>query len=462
VFPKSVYVQRRARLREQVDSGLLLFLGNALSPINYDDNCYPFRQDSSFLYFFGLDEPGLAALIDVESGSECVFGNDLIVEEIVWTGPQAPLREKCEQVGVTETALTDRLAAVLAEAMQKGRKVHFLPQYHSANVLKIHHLLGLAPEAVQEHVSEPLIRAVVAQRSVKSPEEIEQIEAALEISYRMQMTAMRLARPDIVEREVVSAMEAIAVSSGVRLAFPTIFSVHGETLHNPYHGNVMRSGDMAVNDSGAESPLRYASDVTRTIPIGGKFSQKQHEVYSIVLHAQDRAIAAIKPGVEFREVHRVACLALAAGLRDLGLTKGDVETAVEAGTHALFFQCGLGHMMGLDVHDMQALGEDYVGYTDQIRRNPEFGWRSLRLAKAVEPGFVVTVEPGIYFIPELIDRWKAQRKNEQFIDYDAVGQYRHFGGIRIEDDVLVTADGCRILGTPIPKTIDDVESLAAS
>ena len=462
MFPEAIYVERRARLREQVDSGLLLFLGNDFSPINYDDNCYPFRQDSSFLYFFGLDEPGLAAVIDVESGSEVVFGNDLTVEEIVWTGPQPPLREKCAPVGVAETAPAERLEAVLAEAVQKGRKVHFLPQYHAANILKIHHLLGVAPEAVQGHVSEPLIRAVVAQRSVKSPAEIEQIEAALEISYRMQTTAMKLARPDVIEREVAGAMEAIALSHGVQLAFPTIFSVHGETLHNLHCDNVMKAGDMAVNDSGAESPLRYASDVTRTIPIGGKFSQKQHEMYSIVLHAQSRALAAIKPGVEFRAVHRVACLALASGLRDLGLIKADVEAAVEAGVHTLFFQCGLGHMMGLDVHDMQALGEDYVGYTDPIQRNPEFGWRSLRLARAVEPGFVVTVEPGIYFIPELIDRWKAERKNEQFINYDAVEEYRHFGGIRIEDDVLVTADGCRLLGNPIPKAIDDVESIAAS
>jgi Xaa-Pro aminopeptidase len=462
MFPKAVYVQRRARLTEQIDSGLVLLLGNDLSPINYDDNCYPFRQDSSFLYYFGLDDPGLAATIDVDSGDERVFGHDLTVEEIVWTGPQPPLREKCERIGIAETAPIDKLETVLAEAVQKGRKVHFLPPYHPANVLKVHRLLGLAPEIVAERTSEPLIRAVVAQRSIKGAEEIEQIEAALEISHQMQITAMRLARPDVVEREVAAAMEAIVLSHGAQLAFPTIFSVHGETLHNLYGGNVMKPGDMAVNDSGAESPLRYASDITRTIPIAGKFSRKQHEVYSIVLHAQTRAIAAVKPGVEFREVHQTACLALAAGLRDLGLMKGDVEAAVEAGAHTLFFQCGLGHMMGLDVHDMQALGEDYVGYTDRIRRNPKFGWRSLRLAKAVEPGFVITVEPGIYLIPTLIDRWKAERKHEQFIDYDTVEEYRHFGGIRIEDDILVTADGCRLLGNPIPKAIEDIEALASS
>lgn len=462
MFPEAVYIERRTRLRERIDSGLVLFLGNDLAPINYDDNCYPFRQDSSFLYCFGLDEPGLAAVIDVDDGTECVFGDDLTVEEIVWTGPQPPLREKCARVGITQTAPAAKLQAVLNEAKQKGRKVQFLPQYQAANVLKIHRLLDLAPAAVLEHVSEPLIRAVVAQRSVKGPEEIEQIEAALGISYRMQTEAMRLARPGVVEREVAAAMEAIALSAGVQLAFPTIFSIHGETLHNLYAGNVMQAGDMAVNDSGAESPLRYASDVTRTIPIGGRFSHRQREVYSVVLHAQRQAIAAILPGVEFRQVHRVACLALTAGLRDLGLVKGDVEAAVEAGAHTLFFQCGLGHMMGLDVHDMQALGEDYVGYADQIKRRADFGWRSLRLAKPVEPGFVVTVEPGVYFIPELIDRWKAEAKLEQFISYETVEQYRHFGGIRIEDDFLVTADGCRLLGSPIPKTIEEVEALASA
>ncbi len=462
MFPENVYVQRRARLREQIDSGLLLFLGNDLTPINYNDNCHPFRQDSSFLYFFGLDEPGLAALIDVENGSECVFGDDLTVEEIVWTGPQRPLRDKCAQTGIAETVSKASLKSVLDEAVQKERNIHFLPQYLATNILRLHRLLGLAPGAIHEHVSEPLIRAVVAQRSIKSPEEVGQIEAALEISYQMQTEAMRLARPNVVEREVAAAMEAIALSHGVQLAFPTIFSIHGETLHNLCCGNVMKSGDMAVNDSGAESPLRYASDITRTIPIGGRFSHKQHEVYSIVLHAQSQAIAALKPGVEFREVHRTACLALAAGLRDLNLVKGDVNAAVEAGVHTLFFQCGLGHMMGLDVHDMQGLGEDYVGYTDRIKRNPAFGWRSLRLAKAVEPGFVVTVEPGVYFIPELIDRWRAERKLEQFIDYETLEEYRHFGGIRIEDDFLVTTDGCRLLGTPIPKTIEEVESLASS
>jgi Xaa-Pro aminopeptidase len=297
---------------------------------------------------------------------------------------------------------------------------------------------------------------------VKSPEEIEQIEAALDISYEMHMTAMRLARPGVLEREVAGAMEGIAVSHGGRLAYPTIFSIHGETLHNPFHHNTLKAGDIAVSDSGAESPLRYASDITRTIPIGGQFSSRQREIYAIVLEALEKATAAVKPGVEFREIHRLASVILVTGLKDLGLLRGDPAEAVEAGVHTLFFQCGLGHMMGLDVHDMENLGEEYVGYTDTIKKNPAFGWRSLRLGKALEPGYVVTVEPGIYFIPTLIDQWRAERKHESFINYEKVETYRDFGGVRIEDNVLVTDTGCRVLGRPIPKTIAEVEALASA
>ncbi len=462
MFTAETYAQRRERLRTQVASGVILFLGNELSPVNYADNAYPFRQDSSFLYFFGLDEPGLAAVIDVDEGTEYLFGDDSTIEEVVWTGPQTPLHEKAQQVGITRTGPSNHLASVLKNANGQGRTTHFLPPYRADHILRIAQLLSLPPEAVGEYASEKLIRAVVAQRSVKTAEEIEQIEAALDISYQMQTVAMKTARPGVVEREIAGVMEGIAVSHGVRFAFAPIFSIHGETLHNPFHDNVLKAGDIAVNDSGAESPMRYASDITRTIPISGRFSQKQREIYSIVFDAQERAIAAIQPGVEFREIHRLASVVLVAGLKDLGLLKGDPAEAVEAGVHTLFFQCGLGHMMGLDVHDMENLGEDYVGYTDTIKKNPEFGWRSLRLARAVEPNHVVTVEPGIYFVPTLMDRWKAERKHKSFVNYDNVETYRDFGGIRLEDDCLVTNAGCRVLGRPIPKTIADVEALASA
>ena len=461
MFAKNVYVQRRKRLRDQVQSALILFLGNDDSPMNYPDNQYPFRQDSSFLYFFGLDCPGLAAVIDIDQGKEYVFGDDLTVDDIIWMGPQPALQEKCQQVGIYETASLDKVQVVLRKAAEQGRKVHFLPQYRPENILRIEQLLGIHPSVVQDNVSETLIKAVVAQRSFKTHEEIEQIEAALDISYEMQTTAMKMSKPGVCEMEVAGAMEGIAVSRGGRLSFPTIFSVHGETLHNHYYGNVMKEGDIAVNDSGAESALHYASDITRTIPVSGKFSQRQKEIYTIVLDAQEKAIEAVKPGVEFRRVHRLACTILASGLKELGLMKGNVEEAVDAGAHTLFFQCGLGHMLGLDVHDMEGLGEDYVGYTDTIKRNPEFGWRSLRLGKALEPGFVITVEPGLYFIPELIDRWKAEQRHAQYINYGVVEEYRDFGGIRLEDDVLVTDNGNTVLGKRIPKTIDEVEAMSS-
>ena len=461
MFGADTYIERRKRLREQVQSGLLLFLGNQDSPMNYTDNQYPFRQDSSFLYFFGLDFPCLAGVIDVDDGQKYVFGDDLTVDDIIWTGPQPALKEKCQQVGISESASLEQLPALLKKAVDQKRQIHFLPQYRAKNVLTIQELLGIHPAAIEDHISEPLIKAVVTQRSVKTAEEIAEIEAALDISYEMQTAAMKMSKPGVYEREVVGAMEGIALSRGGRLSFPTIFSVHGETLHNHYYGNQMKAGDVAVNDSGAESALHYASDITRTIPVSGKFSQRQKEIYTIVLNAQEKAIEAIKPGVEFRDIHRLGCTVLASGLKELGLMKGNVEEAVDAGAHTLFFQCGLGHMMGLDVHDMEGLGEDYVGYTDTIKRNPEFGWRSLRLGKALEADFVITVEPGIYFIGELFDRWKARKKNSQYINYDAVEKYRDFGGIRIEDDVLVTENSYRVLGRKIPKTIDEVEYMSS-
>jgi Xaa-Pro aminopeptidase len=461
MFSTNVYIERRKRLRADVGAGLILFLGNEESPMNYTDNQYPFRQDSSFLYFFGLDCPGLAAVIDIDQGTEYMFGDDLTVNDIIWMGPQPALKEKCRETGISETAGLDKLPDVLKKAAKQDREIHFLPQYRPENVLKIQQLLGIHPSEITGCVSEALIRAAVAQRSIKSEQEVVEIEKALDISYEMQTLAMKMSRPGVYERQVASAMEAVVLSHGSSLSFPTIFSIHGETLHNHYHGNKMQAGDMAVNDSGAESALHYASDITRTIPISGKFSQKQKEIYGIVLDAQEKAIEAVRSGVEFRDIHLLACMELASGLRDLGLMKGDIEQAVQAGAHTLFFQCGLGHMLGLDVHDMEGLGEEYVGYTDTIKRNPEFGFKSLRLAKALEPGFAITVEPGIYFIPELIDRWKTTQKNSQYINYQLLETYRDFGGIRIEDDVLVTQAGHRVLGKAIPKTISEVEDMSS-
>jgi len=460
MFPREIYVRRRETLRKSVKTGLLLFLGNEESPMNYPANQYMFRQDSSFLYYWGLDAPGLAAVMDVDSGTEILFGDDPTVADIVWTGPQPLLRNKAESVGVPQAMPTAALAEIVSAVVQRSRAVHYLPPYRPENILKIEKLLGIHPSFVKGYASVEFTKAVVAQRSIKAPDEIAEIEKAIDITSEMQTYAMNAARAGMIEREIAGALHGIALARGGDLAFPIIFSVHGETLHNHYHGNVMQNGNIVVNDCGAESGLHYAGDLTRTFPVSGKFTDRQKDLYRIVLDAQEKALGAIKPGVPHRDIHLLACRTLASGLKEIGLMKGDVEEAVAAGAHAMFFQCGLGHMMGLDVHDMEDLGEQHVGY-EGMQRNPQFGICYLRLAKPLRPGFVITTEPGIYIIPELIDQWKAEHKNAQFIDYDLLERYRDFGGIRIEDDVLVTETGCRVLGKPVPKTIAAVEAACA-
>jgi Xaa-Pro aminopeptidase len=460
LFPREIYAQRRQALKNSIQSGLLLFLGNEESPINYAANQYPFRQDSSFLYYWGLNSPALAALLDIDEGTETLFGDDPTVADIVWTGPQPLLRDRAEAVGAGQAQPMARLKEILLAAMQRGRAVHFLPPYRGENVLKIERLLGIHPAFAKEYASARFTSAVVAQRSIKAPEEIQEIERAVNITGEMQTHAMKMGRAGLYEREVAAAIHALALARGGRLAFPIIFSIHGETLHNHGHGNLMKDGNIVVNDCGAESELGYAGDLTRTFPVSGRFTGRQKEIYSIVLEAQQQALAAIKPGLPFREAHLLACRTLAAGLKQLGLMRGNVEEAVAAGAHAMFFQCGLGHMLGLDVHDMEDLGEQHVGY-EGMTRNPQFGICYLRLAKPLRAGFVVTVEPGIYLIPELIDQWKAERKHAQFLNYDAIEAWRDFGGVRVEDDVVVTETGYRLLGKPVPITLAEVEAACA-
>jgi Xaa-Pro aminopeptidase len=458
LFPPEVYIERRGRLKQDIGSGLLLFPGHGESPINYPDNHYPFRQDSSFLYFWGLDLPGLAAVIDIDEDREVIFGQESTTDDIVWAGPGPGIAKSAHRAGVAETAPSAALESVLAQAQQTGRTIHWLPQYRPENILTMQRLLGLNSPSVATDWSPALVRAVVAQRSIKSEAEIAQIEAAIAISCDMHRLAMQMTEPGLRERDIVGATAGLAYArNGCGLAFPTIFTVNGHILHNPHHHHVMQAGDLVIHDSGAESVMHYSSDITRTFPVDGRFTERQKEIYAIVLDAQEKAIDAAAPGMEFRKVHAIACCRLAAGLKELGMLTGDLNEAVAAGAHTLFFPCGVGHMLGLDVHDMEGLGEDFVGYTDSISRDPRFGFSRLRLARSLEPGFVVTIEPGLYFIPELIDQWRADRRLEPFINYRKVDAYRDFGGIRIEDDVLVTADGRRVLGEPIPKAIGDVE-----
>ncbi|MGE5361150.1 MAG: aminopeptidase P family protein [Bacteroidales bacterium] len=458
MFDSLTYVRRRAQLMDDLRSGLIVFLGNPELPANYADNTLPFRQDSSFLYFWGLDSPDLAASLDIDERRETIYGHDFTVDEIVWRGPQPKLADRAAGVGVGEALPREALAARVARALQAKRKVHFLPQYLPGNALFLEAMLGIRAEVINQYVSVDLITAIVRQRATKSAEEIAEIEKAHDTTAAMQVLAMHMAKPGVFEREVAGAMHGLVVARGVQLAFPIIFSIHGETLHNHEHGNRMQAGQMAVNDCGAEADSRYAADITRTIPIGGCFQGVQRDLYQAVVRAQQQAVAAIKPGVPFKRIHLLACRSLAEDLKALGLMRGDLDAAVEAGAHALFFQCGLGHMMGLDVHDMEGLGEQYVGYDETVQRSPQFGLKSLRMARALQPGFVMTVEPGLYFIPQLMDLWGAEQRFSEFINYEEVEKFRHAGGIRVEDDVVVTETGCRVIGQPIPLTLEDVEA----
>ena len=458
MFNKNVYIERRKKLTERVSSGVILFLGNTDVPMNYTDNPYRFRQDSNFLYYFGLDEPGLAGVIDVDSNDEILFGNNRDVDDVIWMGPDLTITEKANAVGVPSAMPYNELSSYLSQAVESGRKVHFLPPYRAETKIELERLLGIRADKVVKFVSQSLSKAVVAQRSIKHEEEIEEIEKALEISYEMYSVAMKKIQPGLLERQLYGELEGITLAMGNGISFPVILSIHGETLHNHHHENVMGEGDIVVLDSGAESEMHYASDITRTIPVSGKFTEKQKEIYNIVLKAQTESIEMMKPGVQYREIHLHAAKVIAEGFKDIGLMKGDIEDAVLSGAHALFFPHGLGHMMGLDVHDMEGLGENLVGYNSEVERSKQFGLAYLRFAKTLKPGHVITVEPGIYFIPQLIEKWKNENMLTDFINYDKVEEYREFGGIRIEDDVLVTPEGHRVLGKrPIPKTIEDVE-----
>jgi Xaa-Pro aminopeptidase len=462
MFASRVYIRRRKLLRKQVKSGLVIFLGNEESSMNYPANTYPFRQDSSFLYFFGLDTPSLAAAIDIDAGTETLFGDDITLEDVIWMGTLPRVRERARTAGVKRTAPLSRLEEIVAQARKRKRKIHYLPPYRPETAARLSFLTGMSGRNIKRNASVELIKATVAQRSIKSSEEVGEIEKALKVSREMYLAAMMRTRPGLQERDIVGEIEGIALSRGFPTAFPTILTVNGQIFHNQYHGNRLEKGRLLVMDSGVSSPLGYASDITRSIPVSGRFTTRQREIYEIVLSGQQKAIRAIRPGVRYRDIHLATARTMALGLKELGLMKGNIDEAVAAGAHALFFPHGLGHMLGLDVHDMESLGEDFVGYDSTIERSDQFGLAYLRLARKLQPGFVLTVEPGIYFIPALIDQWKAQKKSASFINYARVETYRNFSGIRIEDNVLVTKEGSRVLGRPIPKTVRDVEKAMAA
>lgn len=462
MFESTVYQQRRAALSKLMNDGIVLFPGNTEASYNYPSNTYIFRQDSNFSYFFGLDHPDFFGIIDIDNNTEYLYGNDFDIDDIIWMGPQPKVAELAKQVGVDKTGTLAELATFLQNAVKKGRKIHFAPTYRAETGLTVARMLGLSPYHVNDYASKNLIDAIVKLRSVKSELEVAEIEKAVDVAWEMFTTGMRMAYPGRKEQEIAGVMEGISLSKGGRPAsFPIILSINGQTLHNHYHGNLLKEGRMMVMDAGAEVESLYCSDITRTVPVGGKFSQKQKEIYEIVLQANLNAQAATKPGVFYKDCHKIACETIASGLKELGLMKGDVKEAVEQGAHALFLPHGLGHMLGMDVHDMEGLGQINVGYDHEIQPSTQFGTAYLRMGRRLQPGFCITNEPGIYFIPELIDLWKAEKKHADFIDYAKVEEYRDFGGIRIEDDILVTENGSRVLGKPIPKTVEDVENTMA-
>ncbi len=458
MFEAKIYTERRKKLKEKVSEGVILLLGNIDSPMNYLDNTFHFRQDSSFLYFFGLDFQQLAGVIDVDTGEEILFGNDVDMEDIIWMGPQVAFKENAAKVGIQQSHPFNKLFDTISEAIKKGRKIHFLPPYRGENKLLLQELLGISANKQSEYASLELIKAVIALRSVKEDCEINELIKAANAGYEMHVAAMKMAKAGVWEQKIAGTIEGISLAHGSVPSFPIILSQNGETLHNHDHSNILEEGRLMLVDAGAESTMKYASDFTRTSPVGGKFSQKQREIYEIVLAANNRATELAKPGTTYLSVHLEAAEVIASGLKALGLMKGDVKEAVKAGAHALFFPHGLGHMMGLDVHDMEDLGQIYVGYDDEIRPVNQFGTAYLRLGRRLEKGFVITNEPGIYFIPALIDKWKAEKINTDFINFEKVDQYRGFGGIRLEDDLLITANGSELIGKRIPITPEEVEA----
>ncbi len=452
MFDKSVYIERRAKLKKETGKGVIILLGNAQCPINYLDNTYPFRQDSSFLYFFGIDRPNLIGIIDIDNNSDLLFADEQSYEETIWFGSKKPLSDLALEAGVDSFNPIKRLYEFISPAIKQKRTIHYLPQYRADNVLTIENLLGIKNRYVNRYSSVSLIKAVAQLRLKKADCEINEIRDAIKISEKMYEIAFDSIKPGVYEQEVVGKIEGYAISMGYRQSFPTILTKDGHILHNLSHKNRLKADDMVILDSGVESHLHYASDITRTIPVNTGFSEIQKEIYSIVRKAQTSSIDMLKSDVYFYDVHLNAARTIACGLVEMGIMKGDCDDIVESGAYALFFVHGIGHPLGLDVHDLEALGEDFVGYDETIKRSKKLGLSGLRFAKKVKDGYVMTIEPGVYFIPNLIEKWKSENKFKDFINYDKTAKLYGIGGVRIEDDILITTNGCEVLSSQIPKT----------
>lgn len=490
MFTPEIYQNRRSRLKSALNHGIALFIGHGNSPINFADNCYPFRQDSNFLYFWGHGTPGLSAIMDLDSGEDFLFGRDTTMDDLIWSGGGTSLNEMAETIGLSSSAALplDRIESVVQKAWKMGRPIHFLPPYRPETILRLQRLAGFNPDSPTsgnlnpdnpdnqnnpnkqnnlKHRSSPcaspspsqeMIKAVISLREIKNDEEIDEIVKAVDLSVEMHIAAIQAARPGMMESDIAAQVLSIAAKANLRPSFIPIATTRGEILHNHDYSHPLKSGGLFLLDAGCESPMGYAGDLSSTFPIDTRFTERQKEIYQITLDAHNTALASLAPNIPFMEIHLMACRKIVEGLKSIGLMKGDTEEAVSQGAHALFFPCGTGHMMGLDVHDMEDLGEQYVGY-DGIPKSTRFGLKSLRLAKPLKPGFVLTIEPGIYFIPALIDQWKSEKRCADFINYAKVETFKDFGGIRNEEDVLITNSGYRILGKEKPKSVEEIEGL---
>ena len=462
MFSKETYIRRRTELKKLVKSGVVILFGNNEAPANYPANAYsPFRQDSSFIYYFGQHREGLVGVIDIDNDTETLIGDDIDIEDIVWFGSVDSVSELATEVGVAHSAPMKELKSICNEALRLHRKVHYLPPYRFDNMIQIMDLLGTHPSQQRESASMELIMAVIKMRSTKEPQEIEAIERACEVGYKMHTTAMRTARPGVTERFVGGTVDGIANSLASKVSFATIFSQHGEIMHGCPSEAKLEAGRLALCDAGCELD-DYCSDHTRTYPVSGKFTERQLDIYNIVVECHDHVLNVARPGVRWYDVHMDVCRLMTERLKELGLMKGNTEEAVRAGAHAMFLPHGLGHMMGLDVHDMEGLGQQYVGFDEETRPSTQFGTNCLRMGRRLQENFVVTDEPGIYFIPALIDDWRTSGHCKDFLNFDLLETYKDFGGIRIEDDLLITKDGCRFLGSSrIPYRTEDVEAFMA-
>ena len=455
LFSSHIYQTRRDRLSASFSQGIALFLSNNESPANYPSNTYRFRQDSNFLYFFGLSIPNIVGIVDFEQNCSLLFGDDFTIDDIIWMGDQPKIRDLAAQIGVNDVRPLKELSAFL-----RNKRVYFTPPYRAENKIELASLMEKELKELTPSIE--LIKSIVALRELKSPEEIEQMEEANKIGVRMHTTVMKYCKPGVTERELAGMAEGIALSMGNGISFPVILSQNGQTLHNHEHSLILEKGRLLVMDAGAENVMNYCSDHTRTLPVSGKFSAMQKEIYETVYQANMAAISNCKPNIQNIENHKIAVTILTEGLQKIGLMKGNVEESVALGAHALFMPHGLGHQVGLDVHDMEDFGENFVGYDDTIQRSKIFGWGALRMAKTLKPGHVISVEPGIYFIPHLIDIWKNEKKFETFINYDKVESYKNFGGIRIEDCVLITEKGHKVLGPHLLKSITEIENILST